>query len=79
MSRGELDAMSDGDFIIAALSDGQWHSFAELIEASRLARGCSLLVHSQISALRRKGYAIEVSSSRVRLSATMAEPECPSA
>lgn len=51
--------MTDAEFILDVLGDGEEHSLAEILTRSMDDRGCGLTVHSRVAELRKKGYAIE--------------------
>jgi hypothetical protein len=40
------DQKGDAAFLLAVLSDGQWHTLDEIIDRSKAERGCGLTVHS---------------------------------
>lgn len=51
--------MTDCDFILDVLGDGEEHSLAELLSRSMSERGCGLTVHSRVAQLRTRGHVIE--------------------
>ena len=53
--------MTDVDFLLSVLADGEAHSQAEILRRSFDERGHGLTVHSRAADLRRQGHAIEVS------------------
>jgi len=50
--------MTDKDFLVAFLSDGQPHTLNEILRRSFDVRGHGLTVHSRVSDLRKDGFAI---------------------
>lgn len=52
-------AVSDKDFLLRVLADGEWHSLSEIVSRSISRRGYGLTVHSRAADLRRDGYAVE--------------------
>lgn len=51
--------MSDSDWLLGILGDGEWHTLAEILRRSFDERGVGLTVHSRVSDLRKRGHAIE--------------------
>lgn len=51
--------LSDADFMAQVLSDGGWHSQAEILWRSQLERGHGLTVHSRAATLRERGHRVE--------------------
>lgn len=51
--------MTDCEFILDVLGDGEEHSLAELLTRSMAERGCGLTVHSRVAQLRTRGHVIE--------------------
>jgi hypothetical protein len=50
------DQKGDAAFLLAVLSDGQWHTLDEIIDRSKAERGCGLTVHSRAATLRDRGH-----------------------
>jgi hypothetical protein len=50
------DQKGDAAFLLAVLSDGQWHTLDEIIDRSKAERGCGLTVHSRAATLRERGH-----------------------
>lgn len=50
--------MTDAEFILSVLEDGEEHSQADLLRRSFQERGCGLTVHSRVADLRAKGHFI---------------------
>lgn len=51
--------MTDCEFILDVLGDGEEHTLAELLSRSMDERGCGLTVHSRVAQLRTRGHVIE--------------------
>lgn len=51
--------MTDCEFVLHALKDGNWRSLNSLLQQSFAERGCGLTIHSRISDLRARGHVIE--------------------
>lgn len=53
--------MTDAEFMLAMLQQrpGEWVAQADILERSRLERGCGLTVHSRAATLRKQGYDVE--------------------
>ena len=51
--------MTDNDYLLNILSDGEWHGRDDIIGYSFFDRGCGLTVHSRAADLRAKGHIIE--------------------
>lgn len=56
--------LSDTDFLLSVLRDGEWHELNSIIATSQAARGHGLTVHSRASDLRAKGHTIETRQQR---------------
>jgi hypothetical protein len=54
-----LSRLSDREFLLSVLADGDEHTLNEIIIRSFKERGCGLTVHSRAADLRRSGYLIE--------------------
>jgi hypothetical protein len=52
--------MTDTDFLLSTLEDGQWHSHSEILSWSFADRGHGLTIHSRAADLRKRGYVVEV-------------------
>jgi hypothetical protein len=52
-------SQTDCEFLLSVLDDESWHSTSELLRRSIEDRGFGMTVHSRISDLRSKGFAIE--------------------
>lgn len=50
--------MTDADFLLSVLSDGEPHSLNEILSRSFRERGCGLTVHSRAADLRKRGHVI---------------------
>jgi hypothetical protein len=50
--------MTDADFLLDVLSDGNQHSLSEILNRSFRERGCGLTVHSRAADLRKQGHVI---------------------
>lgn len=50
--------MTDCDFLLDVLSDGQPHSLNDVLRRSFTERGCGLTVHSRVADLRKRGHVI---------------------
>lgn len=51
--------MTDAEFILDVLGDGEEHSLAEILSRSMNERGCGLTTHSRVADLRKQGHVIE--------------------
>lgn len=51
--------MTDAEFLLEQLADGQEHTLTDLLRASIDQRGHGLTVHSRVSDLRERGHRIE--------------------
>lgn len=56
--------MTDSDFLLRILADGEWHELNEILDESHRQRGCRLTVHSRAASLRAKGYRIDTMQRR---------------
>lgn len=52
-------SMTDTDYLLLMLSDGRWHSQADILFGSQQERGYGMTVHSRASDLRKRGHVIE--------------------
>ena len=50
--------MTDVDFLLSVLSDGEPHTNDELLRRSIAERGCGLMIHSRVADLRARGHQI---------------------
>lgn len=50
--------MTDCDFLLAVLEDGEEHSLNEILQRSLAERGCGLTVHSRAADLRKLGHSV---------------------
>jgi hypothetical protein len=53
--------VTDREFLLRVLADGEPHSQLEILQRSLDERGCGLTVHSRAADLRRHGYVVECS------------------
>lgn len=56
--------MTDAEFLLHLLGDGEWWMLADILQRSQLERGCGMTVHSRAADLRRNGYIVENTRSK---------------
>jgi hypothetical protein len=58
--------VTDADFLLDVLKDGQWHSLQEILWFSFKERGCGLTTHSRAADLRARGYDVQWKGGKAR-------------
>ena len=56
---GTSQRVPDSAFLLALLTDGDWHGLTEIIRRSQAQRGHGLTVHSRVADLRKRGFTVE--------------------